>query len=185
MGRAGPTPEPRASTVSSRLYIPVVRGAETIELPAFRDHLREVQSSLLMADFTAGRRDWRAVLSVVSGHLRADLGLAYDFETLGPPRDVTHLENYLQRSEWQYYKTSAREADFRALIGWAQHDPRYLRAVSRTSRRRQDPRVENHNLPMGCSVPWKPPPCRPSVDEPPPTCHPVRVTSSGGETAQR
>jgi len=127
-----------------------VRGqpAWSLKLLAFRDHLREVQSSTLMSDLTAGRRDWRAVLSAVSGHLQADLGLAYDFETLGPPRNLTHLESYLQRSEWQYYKTSSREADFRALIGWAQHDPRYLRAVSRTSRRRQDPRVENHNLPM-------------------------------------
>jgi len=122
--------------------------AWSLKLLAFRDHLREVQASPLMADFAAGRSDWRPVLAAVSAHLRADLGLAYDFETLGPPRNLTDLEAYLQRGEWQYYKTTAREADFRALIGWAQHDPRYLRAVSRTSRRLQDPRVENHNLPM-------------------------------------
>jgi hypothetical protein len=119
-----------------------------LELLAFRDHLRELQASPLYAEFEAGRRDWRAVLAVVSEHLRVDLGLAWELETLGPPRDLTHLESYLQRSEWQYYKTTAREDDFRALIAYAQHDARYLRAVARTSRKLQDPSVENHNLPM-------------------------------------
>ena len=119
-----------------------------VKLLTFRDHLRETLGSPLYTDFQAGRRDWRAVLAVVSDHLRTDLGLAYDFETLGPPRNLTHLESYLQRAEWQYYKSTAREDDFRALIAFAQHDPRYLRAVARTTRKLQDPNVENHNLPM-------------------------------------
>ena len=54
----------------------------------------------------------------------------------------------MQRAEWQYYKSTTHEEDFRALIAYAQHDPRYLRAVSRTSRKLKDPNVENHNLPM-------------------------------------
>ena len=58
------------------------------------------------AEFRAGRRDWRAVLKIVSGHLQTDLGLAYDFETLGPPRSLDRLENYLQRADWQYYKST-------------------------------------------------------------------------------
>ena len=37
---------------------------------------------------------------------------------------------------------------FALLVAYAQHDPRYLRAVSRTSRKLRDPNVENHNLPM-------------------------------------
>ena len=119
-----------------------------IKLLTFRDHLREILGSPLYADFKAGRQDWRAVLQAVSHSLQADLGLSYDFESLGPPRNLTNLENYLQRAEWQYYKSSAREEDFRALIAYAQHDPRYLRAVSRTSRKLQDPGVANHNLPM-------------------------------------
>ena len=69
------------------------------------------------------------MLGLVSAHLKTDLGLDYDFGTLGPPRNLTNLENYLQRAEWQYYKSSAREEDFLALIAYAQHDPRYLRAV--------------------------------------------------------
>jgi len=120
----------------------------TLALLTFRDHLREVLDSPLYVEFAAGRQDWRAVLRVVSGHLQTDLGLRYDFETLGPPRDLGHLQNYLDRAEWQYYKSTAREQDFLALIGYAQHDPRYLRAVSRTSRKLQDPSVQNHNLPM-------------------------------------
>jgi hypothetical protein len=119
-----------------------------LQLLTFRDHLRDLLASTLYAEFRAGTRDHRPVLAAVSEHLRRDLGLAYDLETLGPARDLTHLENYLQRSEWQYYKSSAREADFRALVAYAQQDPRYLRAVSRTSRKLRDPSVENHNLPM-------------------------------------
>jgi hypothetical protein len=136
----------------------LVEDAETLSAPrepdfglkllVFRDHLRDVLESPLFADFAAGRQDWPAVLHVVSGHLKSDLGLDYDFETLGPPRNLGHLQNYLDRAEWQYYKTSSREEDFVALVAYAQHDPRYLRAVSRTTRKLQDPRVENHHLPM-------------------------------------
>ena len=119
-----------------------------VKMLAFRDHLREVLGSKLFEEFKSGKKDWRALLNVVSGHLKTDLGLSYDFEKLGPPRNLTHLENYLQRTEWQYYKSSTRKEDFLALIGYAQHDPRYLRAVARTSRKLRDPNVKNHNLPM-------------------------------------
>lgn len=119
-----------------------------LKLLTFRDHLREVLGSPVYAEFKAGKQDWRAVLKIVSGHLQTDLGLSYDFETLGPPRNLTHLANYLQRAEWQYYKSTAGERDLLLLIAYAQHDPRYLRAVSRTSKKHLDPNVENHNLPM-------------------------------------
>jgi hypothetical protein len=136
----------------------IVEDAETLtvrdqpEFPlkflAFRDHLREILGSQLYAELKEGKRDWRAVLKIVSGYLQTDLGLTYDFETLGPPRNLAHLASYVQRAEWQYYKSTAREDDFRALIAYAQHDPRYLRAVARTSKKFQDSNVENHNLPM-------------------------------------
>lgn len=120
----------------------------SLKLLAFRDHLREVLNSPLYSDFRAGKATWRAVLKVVAGHIQTDLGLTYDFETLPPPRDLTHLENYLQRAEWQYYKSANHEQDFLALVSFAQHDARYLRAVSRTTQRLRDLNVENHNLPM-------------------------------------
>ena len=119
-----------------------------VKMLAFRDHLREVLGSKLFEEFKSGKKDWRALLNVVSGHLKTDLGLSYDFEKLGPPRNLTHLENYLQRTEWQYYKSTTSKEDFIALIGYAQHDPRYLHAVARTSRKLRDPNVKNHNLPM-------------------------------------
>jgi hypothetical protein len=120
----------------------------SLNLLAFRDHLRGILGSPLYMAFRAGTQDWHAVLKSVSRHLLSDLGLKYDFETLGPPRNLTSLENYLQRAEWQYYKSTAREDDFQSLIAYAQHDPRYLRAVARTGRKQQDPNVSNHNLPM-------------------------------------
>jgi hypothetical protein len=119
-----------------------------LKLLAFRDHLRALQGSAVYAGFRAGEQDWKAVLKQVSAALETDLGLRLDFETLARPRDLTHLENYLQRAEWEYYKSTAREADFVALIDFAQHDPRYLHAVARTTRRHDDPLVLNHNLPM-------------------------------------
>lgn len=140
------------------LLIELVEDAETLttrgqpevalRFLALRDHLREVLASRQYAGFAAGEQGPAAVLALVSGHLRADLGIEHDLGALGPARDVTSLENYLQRAEWQYYKSSARAEDFRALIGYAQNDPRYLRAVARTSRSLRDPAVENHNLPM-------------------------------------
>jgi len=122
--------------------------AVALQLLALRDHLRAVLEGEQFQAFAAGRGDWRAVLREVSGHLKHDMGLDYDFERLGKARSFTSLENYVQRTEWQYYKSTAREEDFRALVGYAQTDPRYLRAVSRTKRRLADGRVENHNLPM-------------------------------------
>ncbi len=120
----------------------------SLQLLAFRDHLREVLGSPLIGEYTSGTQEWRAVLEAVSRHLENDLGVTCDLTTLGPPRNITDLESYLQRAEWQYYKSTTREEDFRAIIGYAQHDPRYLRAASRTSRKHQDPNVDNHNLPM-------------------------------------
>lgn len=120
----------------------------SLKLLIFRDHLREVLASPLYANFKAGKDDWRAVLKTVSSHIQADLGLTYDFETLAAPRDLTNLENYLQRAEWQYYKSTTRDQDFAALVSFAQHDIRYLRAVSRTSQKLLDVNVQNHNLPM-------------------------------------
>jgi hypothetical protein len=120
----------------------------TLQLLVFRDHLRDVLKSPRYAEFTAGRAPWHTVLQAVSTDVLRDLEATYDFESLAPPRNLSHLENYLQRAEWQYYKSSARQEDFLALITYAQHDARYLRAVSRTSRKLHDPDVLNHNLPM-------------------------------------
>jgi hypothetical protein len=119
-----------------------------IKLLALRDHLRELLSSQQYSEFKEGTKDWRTVLRSVSSYLKEDLDLTYDLETLGPARNLTDLSNYLQRAEWQYYKSTSSEDDFRLLVAYAQHNPRYLRVVSQTNKRHHDLKVENHNLPM-------------------------------------
>jgi len=119
-----------------------------VKLLTFRDHLRELLGSQLYSEFKEGARDWHSVLNKISRHLKDDLNLTYDFETLGPARNLTDLSNYLQRAEWQYYKSTSSVDDFRQLVAYAQHDPRYLRVVAQTSKRHHDLKVENHNLPM-------------------------------------
>ena len=114
-----------------------------LQLLAFRDHLRAVQASAEYAAFAAGKTDAQPVLQLVAKHLQADTGLAYDFATATKTRDLTDLQNYLDRAEWQAYKSATKEDDFRRLIAFAQHDPRYLRAVARTSPKHRDPNVEN------------------------------------------
>ncbi len=114
----------------------------------FRDSLRGLLASQLFDRYRKGEATWQEVLQAIEQHLKKDLGLDYRLASLPPPRDLTNLGNYLQRAEWQYYKTSTQSEDFHQLLDYAQHDPRYLRSVSRTSRKHRDPHVENHNLPM-------------------------------------
>ena len=138
--------------------IAMVEDAETLKatpaqeglmsLLAFRDHLRALLDSPLFEQYRQGHATWPEILKAMEQSLKTDLGLEYRLESLPPPRNLSHLQNYLQRAEWQYYKTSTHAEDFLQLLDYAQHDPRYLRAVSRTSRRHDDPGVENHHLPM-------------------------------------
>jgi len=114
----------------------------------FRDHLRELLASTRYAEFQAGKRPIQDILGDIEQLLQADLGLEMKLEKLGPARDMKELRNYLTRAQWQYYKMHARTEQFEQLIRFAQQDRRYLRAVSKTSRRQKDPGVQNHNLPM-------------------------------------
>lgn len=114
----------------------------------FRDHLRQLLVSPDFEAFQAGRTTIQTIFAKIEVLLKNDLGLDIALERLPPPRGMTHLQNYLDRSEWQYYKTRVKPADFEQLISFAQHDRRYLRAVSRTTRKHEDPGVQNHNLPM-------------------------------------
>jgi hypothetical protein len=114
----------------------------------FRDHLRDLLNSPQYTEFEAGRVAAPEILKAIERLLKQDLGLAVALEKLGPPRDLTQLKNYLSRTQWQYYKSRARVEQFERLIHFAQHDRRYLRAVSQTTPKHTDPGVENHNLPM-------------------------------------
>ncbi len=113
-----------------------------------RDHLRELLESAQYAEFEAGHVTAPEILKTIERYLKQDLGQEVSLEKLGPPRDLTRLKNYVGRTQWQYYKSRARVAQFEQLIRFAQHDRRYLRAVSQTTPKHTDPGVENHNLPM-------------------------------------
>jgi hypothetical protein len=113
-----------------------------------RDHLRELLTSEQYSEFKAGRVAAPEILNEIERLLKEDLGVVVVLPELAPPRDLTRLKNYLNRTEWQYYKSLARVGQFEQLIHFAQHDRRYLRAVSQTTPKHTDPGVENHNLPM-------------------------------------
>lgn len=132
-----------AETLTTRGQDPFV--AQTLFL---RDHLRDLLASPSYADFKAGRVAAPEILRAIETLLQKDLGWSVTLETLGPPRDLTQLKNYLSRTQWQYYKSRTGADQFAQLIHFAQHDRRYLRAVAQTSRKYADPGVENHNLPM-------------------------------------
>lgn len=113
-----------------------------------RDHLRDLLESPRYTEFVAGRVPAAEILKTLERFLKQDLDQDVTIATLGPPRDLTRFANYANRTVWQYYKSRARVAQFEQLIGFAQHDRRYLRAVSQTTPKHTDPGVENHNLPM-------------------------------------
>ncbi len=132
-----------AETLTTRGQDPFV--AKTLFL---RDHLRDLLLSPQYAEFEAGRVPVQQILKAMEGYLKQDMGVEIELEKLGPPRELGKLENYINRTEWQYYKTRAQTERLEQLVLFAQHDRRYLRAVARTSRLHTDPGVQNHNLPM-------------------------------------
>lgn len=120
----------------------------SLNLLRLRDHCRDILRSPEFAAFESGRQPVAPLLKLIAAHVREDTGIACDLENPARPRDITNLENYLQRAQWQYYKSTTTQRDLESLVQFAQNDPRYLRAVSKTSRRLADPGVQNHNLPM-------------------------------------
>jgi hypothetical protein len=132
-----------AETLGTKEQEPLV--ARTLFI---RDRLKGILASPMFAEFRQGRRQVSEVLQEVEKALREEAGIDVKLETLPPPRELTHLQNYLDRAEWQYYKTRVPPETLQRLVDFAQHDSRYLRAVARTSKPHQDSGVENHDLPM-------------------------------------
>ncbi len=98
--------------------------------------------------FTSGESTWQSVFADLERLVSARVSLNLGLEELVPARDLAEIKNYIDRAEWQVYKSASGEDDFRRLVGYAQNDRRYLRAVSNTSERHQDTTLQNHNLPM-------------------------------------
>jgi hypothetical protein len=113
-----------------------------------RDHLRDLLRSPLYKDFETRKATYRDVFKKMEAILTKDLNISIDLELAPPPRNLLQPRNYIQRALWQFFKSSSRREEFVQLVLYAQYDPRYLRAVSRTSRPHQDLELQNHNLPM-------------------------------------
>jgi len=111
----------------------------------------DFRNYLISADFQHyenGDREWEDVFEDMEGMILNRLGKAINLQSLESPRDLTELRNYSERAIWQFYKSKNKDTEFHELLNYAQHDRRYLRAVSRTTRRHQDRKLLNHNVPM-------------------------------------
>lgn len=114
----------------------------------FRDRLRDLLSSEAYQSFEAGTLSHLEIFKRIEADLQSVLNIAVELESLPPPRDYKDLGNYLDRAEWQAFKSKTTPEDFKKLVLYGQYDRRYLRAVSRTSPKLQDIQLQNHNLPM-------------------------------------
>jgi hypothetical protein len=114
----------------------------------FRDHLKELLVSEDFISFNRGQILYSKIYNRIEEALAADLDITLDLNSLPPPRDFSNLQNYLDRAEWQAFKSKTKQDDFKQLVLYAQYDRRYLRAVSKTSPKQHDIQLQNHNLPM-------------------------------------
>lgn len=138
--------------------ISLVEDAETLSISIqtefiqkilyFRDHLKGLLVSKEYEAFKHGDSNYLEIFKIIESQLKSDLDISIKLDELSSPRDFTNLENYLDRAEWQTFKSKTSAEDFEKLALYAQYDRRYLRAVSRTSPKFTDIRLENHNLPM-------------------------------------
>ncbi len=138
--------------------IGLVEDAETLRYGAqsefvrkslyFRDHLRDLLTSPEFQAYEAGTLPSDSILRAMERLLHADLRVDVRLDTLPSPRDLFKIDNYVDRIEWQKYKSQSKKDDFLKLLLFAQYDRRYLRAVSMTSRKHSDLVLDNHNLPM-------------------------------------
>lgn len=114
----------------------------------FRDNLKKLLVSKNYDSFKLGKNTYLDIFNMIESHLKTDLNISIQLSNLSSPRDLSNLKNYLDRAEWQVYKSKTTKEDFERLVLFAQYDRRYLRAVSRTSPKYEDIQLENHNLPM-------------------------------------
>jgi hypothetical protein len=138
--------------------ISLVEDAETLtiteqsdfikKLLYFRDHLKELLVSEDFISFSRSQIPYSEIYKRIEEALKADLDISLELNSLPPPRDFSNLQNYIDRAEWQAFKSKTKRGDFKQLVLYAQYDRRYLRAVSKTSPKQHDIQLQNHNLPM-------------------------------------
>lgn len=138
--------------------ISLVEDAETLTITSqsnfiknilyFRDNLKKLLISKKYTLFRQGEISHLEIFQEIENHLKDDLNISLELSLLSSPRDFTNLQNYLDRAEWQLFKSTVKKEHFKELILYAQYDLRYLRAVSQTSPKLEDIQLQNHNLPM-------------------------------------
>ncbi|MBU1342253.1 MAG: hypothetical protein KKE44_04145, partial [Proteobacteria bacterium] len=138
--------------------ISLVEDAETLTIKTqsefikkilfFRDNLKALLVSKEFSAFNLDRISYQDMFKTIEGHLKSDLDIALDLNSLSAPRDLSNLKNYIDRAEWQAFKSKTKRDDFKQLVLYAQYDRRYLRTVSKTSPKLTDIQLQNHNLPM-------------------------------------
>lgn len=138
--------------------ISLVEDAETLTIQGqtrfinnilfFRNHLRELLISPLYKDYLQGDVSYNSIYINIETFLKADLNIDIKLGELKPPRDFLKLSNFIDRSIWQYYKSTSTKKDISKLSLFAQYDRRYLRSVAKTSPSHIDIQLQNHNLPM-------------------------------------
>lgn len=124
------------------------KGCSEYKYLVLRDHFRKLLSSDLFLEKDNSKVDIKQIIDSVEVLIKKDLGMELDISKLKAPRDFSRLNNYLDRIEWQYYKSTTKNNDFNKLLKYTQYNRRYLRAVSNTNSRHSDPLLLNHNLPM-------------------------------------
>ncbi|TAL39871.1 MAG: hypothetical protein EPN93_00340 [Spirochaetes bacterium] len=138
--------------------IGIVEDAETMSVenqPAFvnnllvfRNHLRELLESPVYEKFNRGEVKYETVFAEMERHLSRDLDITISLGGQKAPREFTNPENYSERAEWQFWKSTADRKEIMQLLLYAQYDGRYLRSSAKTSVKNEDIGLQNHNLPM-------------------------------------
>ena len=95
----------------------------------FRDHLKGLLVSEEFISFNRGQISYSVVYKRIEEAFKADLDISLVFNSLLPPRDLSNLQNYLNRAEWQAFKSKTKQDEFKQLVLYAQYDRRYLRSV--------------------------------------------------------
>lgn len=114
----------------------------------YRDYLRDILASPAFNAFSLGQITRDSIVRLLESGLKDKLQLDVRLDTLPPPRNYLQFKSYRDRFVWQFYKSKSRRDQFLRLMLFAQNDRRYLRSVSRTTRKHDDLILENHNLPM-------------------------------------
>lgn len=124
------------------------QSTELLNIRMLAYDLRDYVISERYSDFKNSKLKWDEVSKDLEVILFKRLGKQYVLNSMESPRDLTNIQNYKDRLVWQYYKSSNQAEQFYELLNYAQHDRRYLRAVSRTTRKHADTALLNHNVPM-------------------------------------